>query len=57
MFDLNEIFEAVDEIGSKYQTTEEVSSFEEQMEEIRKEVIKEAVERGEYDQEKGQWLI
>lgn len=57
MFDLNEIFQAVDAVGQKYQTEEEVSSFEEQMEEIRKEAIKEAIERGEYDQEKGQWLI
>ena len=54
---LNELFAAADKVGNKYQSESERTDFQKQMDAINADIIREAVKRGEYDQEKGQWLI
>ena len=54
---LTEIFEAADQVGSKYQTEDERTEFQVKFDAIYADLLREAAERGEYDQEKGTWLI
>ena len=55
--ELNELFAAADKIGNKYQSTEEIASQKAAMDAVMADIIKEAIARGEYDQEKKIWLV
>jgi hypothetical protein len=57
MTELNELFAAADKIGNKYQSTEEIASQKAAMDAVMADIIKEAIARGEYDQEKKIWLV
>ena len=54
---LQELFAAADKIGAKYQSESERTDFQKQMDAINADIIREAVKRGEYDQEKKIWLV
>lgn len=57
MTTLNGLFAAADKIGNKYQSAEEIASQKAAMDAVMADIIKEAVARGEYDQEKKIWLV
>lgn len=54
---LNELFTAADEIGAKYQTKDERTESQVKFDAIYADLLREAAERGESDQEKGIWLV
>jgi len=54
---LKELFEATNKVGNKYQTESQRRVFQETLDAINADIIREAVERGEYDQEKRQWIV
>lgn len=57
MLELNELFAAAGEIGSKYQSGKDRQAFQSALDAVNDEIIRDAVKRGEYDQEKGIWLV
>jgi hypothetical protein len=57
MTTLQELFDATNKVGNRYQTEAQRKAFQETLDAINADIIREAVKRGEYDQEKGIWLV
>ncbi|HSH05972.1 MAG TPA: hypothetical protein VLL52_25880 [Anaerolineae bacterium] len=57
MTDLKGLFAGADAVGNKYQTPEERAAHRAKLDAVMGDIIREAIERGEYDQEKKIWLV